>query len=157
FYNFITDKDGTINQTGSTSYKSLGWWAMRGFRALGEGVRVFEKVDPAYADKLAAAYVRTEAALGATLGNYGQMTHLHGFDIPAWIGEPDSTSIGVLALAAYERARPNATTEDILTKLAEGIAQYRLGDDSTYPFGMHPVQANAPGFSHTWGAHMTEA
>ncbi|MEO8391592.1 MAG: sugar-binding protein, partial [Chloroflexota bacterium] len=79
------------------------------------------------------------------------------YDIPAWIGEPDVTSIGLLGLAAYEQARPNRTTEDILTKIAEGLAQYHLGDDSTYPWGMHPVQANAPGFYHTWGAHMTHA
>ncbi len=157
FYNFITDEQGTINKTGSTSYKSLGWWAMRGFWALGEGVRVFNSVDKAFADRLATAYLRTETTLGTMLGNYGQMNHLHGFAIPAWIGEPDVTSIGLLALAAYQQARPNATTADILTKLADGIAQYRLGDDSTYPFGMHPVQANAPGYSHTWGAHMTMA
>ena len=157
FYNFVTDKSGTINRTGNTSYKSLGWWAMRGFWALGEGVRVFNKVDPAYANKLAQAYQRTEIALGATLGNYGQMTKVHGYDIPAWIGEPDVTSIGLLGLAAYEQARPNTTTESILTKLGEGLAQYHLGDDSTYPWGMHPIQANAPGFYHTWGAHMTHA
>ncbi|MFN8562057.1 MAG: hypothetical protein U0703_10645 [Anaerolineae bacterium] len=29
FYNFVTDKTGMINRTGGTSYKSLGWWAMR--------------------------------------------------------------------------------------------------------------------------------
>jgi hypothetical protein len=157
FYNFVTDKTGTINRDGNTSTKSLGWWAMRGMWALGEGVRVFSKVDSVYADKLSAAYLRSETALGATLGNYGQMNKLHGYDIPAWIGEPDVTSIGLLGLSAYEQARPNATTEGILTKLAEGLAQYHLGDDSTYPWGMHPVQANAPGFYHTWGAHMTEA
>ncbi len=157
FYNFVTDKDGTINRTGGTSYKSLGWWAMRGFWALAEGVRVFDKVDRAYADRLAEAYLRTEVAFGGTLGNYGQMNNVHGFDVPAWIGEPDVTGIGLLALAAYQQSRPNATTEGILTRLADGIAQYRLGDDSTYPWGMHPVQANAPGLFHTWGAHMAHA
>ncbi|MCC6803946.1 MAG: hypothetical protein IT319_13770, partial [Anaerolineae bacterium] len=157
FYNFVTDKDGTINRTGGTSYKSLGWWAMRGFWALGEGVRVFDSVDSVYADRLADAYLRTEAALAGTLGNYGQMSRVHGYDVPAWIGEPDVTSIGLLALSAYYQARPNETTADILTKIADGLAQYRLGDDSTYPWGMHPVQANAPGLFHTWGAHMTHA
>ncbi len=157
FYNFVTDKVGTINRTGGTSYKSLGWWAMRGFWALGEGVRVFDSVDPAYADRLSDAYLRTEAALAGTLGNYGQMSRVHGYDVPAWIGEPDVTSIGLLALSAYYQARPNTTTADILTKIADGIAQYHFGDDSTYPWGMHPVQANAPGLFHTWGAHMTHA
>lgn len=157
FYNFVTDASGTINRTGNTSYLSLGWWAMRGFWALGEGVRVFNTVDPAYADRLAAAYLRTETALGATLKNYGQINHVHGYAIPAWIGEPDVTSIGLLGLTAYEQARPNPTTEHIMTQLADGLAQYHFGDDSTYPWGMHPVQANAPGLYHTWGAHMTSA
>jgi hypothetical protein len=159
FYNFVYDREGTINERGNTSYKSLGWWAMRGLWALGEGVRVFNQVDPEYADVLAEAYLRTEAALGATMGNYGEMISVHGFDVPAWIpgGEPAVSAVGLLGLAAYHEARPNATTADIMTKLGDGLAQYRLGDHSTYPFGMHPVKANAPGFWHDWGSHTTHA
>ncbi|MBI5666539.1 MAG: hypothetical protein HZC41_00905 [Chloroflexi bacterium] len=159
FYNFVTDKQGTINRRGGTSFKSLGWWAMRGLWALGEGVRVFDKVDQAYADRLAEAYLRTEAALGDTLGNYGEFIERHGFRIPAWIpgGEPAVASVGLLGLAAYQQARPNDTTADIITKIADSVSQYRLGEDSVYPFNMHPVSANAPGFWHDWGAHMTHA
>lgn len=159
FYNFIFDTSGTINETGNTSYLSLGWWAMRGLWALGEGVRVFDTVDPAFANRLSETYLRTEAALGATLNNYGEMLSIHGFDVPAWIpgGEASVASIGLLGLSAYYQARPNATTADIITRIADGIAQYRLGDHSTYPFGMHPVRTNTPGFWHDWGAHMTHA
>lgn len=157
FYNFVYDREMTINEYGGTSYKSLGWWAMRGLWALGEGVRVFDSIDRAYADRLAEAYLRTESALGATLGNYGEYSQRHGFSIPAWIpgGEPAVASIGLLGLAAYHHARPNATTADIMTRIADGVAEYRLGDHLTYPFGMHPVRSNAPGFWHDWGAHMT--
>jgi hypothetical protein len=159
FYNFVTDSSGTINRTGGTSYKSLGWWAMRGLWALGEGVRVFDQLDPEYADRLSESYLRTEAALGGTMGNYGETFTIHGFDVPAWIpgGEPAVASVGLLGLSAYYQARPNETTADIMTKIADGISQYRLGDHSTYPFGMHPVASNAPGFFHDWGAHMTHA
>lgn len=159
FYNFVTDPAGTINRTGSTSYKSLTWWAMRGFWALGEGVRVFDRVDRTFADQLAAAYQLTESAIAKTLGNYGQMNTLHGFQIPAWLpnGESDSSAIGALGLAAYYQARPNPQTADTLTKIASGIAAYRLGDDQTYPFGMHPVSDRAPGYWHDWGAHMVDA
>lgn len=158
-YNFVTDKTGTINERGGTSYKSLGWWAMRGLWSLGEGVRVFDTVDPAYADQLAAAYLKTEAALGATMTNYGEYTSLHGFEIPAWIpgAEPAVASVGLLGLSAYYQARPNETTAEIITKIADGVAEYRLGDHAEYPFGMHPVLANAPGFWHDWGAHNTHA
>ncbi|MHB8627868.1 MAG: sugar-binding protein [Aggregatilineales bacterium] len=159
FYNFVTNASGTINQTGSTSYKSLTWWAMRGFWALGEGVRVFDRVDRAYADQLAAAYQLTESAIAKTLGNYGQMNTLHGFQIPAWLpnGASDSSAIGLLGMAAYYQARPNPQTADTLTKIADGIAAYHLGDDNTYPFGMHPVSDRAPGNWHDWGAHMVDA
>ncbi|MEP6984743.1 MAG: hypothetical protein ABI970_04045, partial [Chloroflexota bacterium] len=38
FYNFVFDRQGTINKIGNTSYKSVDWWAMRALWALGEGV-----------------------------------------------------------------------------------------------------------------------
>ncbi len=159
FYNFVTDSAGTVNERGNTSYKSLGWWAMRGLWALGEGVRVFDAVDPAYADQLEAAYLRTEAAIAATLTNYGTYNEVHGFRVPAWIPTSESTvaGIGLLGLAAYQQARPNETTAALITQIADGISEYRLGDHSTYPFGMHPARSNAPGFWHDWGAHMTHA
>jgi hypothetical protein len=159
FYNFVTDSAGTINERGGTSYKSLGWWAMRGLWALGEGVRAFDDVDPAYADQLAEAFQRTEAALAATLTNYGDYQEIHGFRVPAWIpsSEPAVAGVGLLGLAAYQQARPNETTGTLITQIADGVAEYRLGDHSTYPFGMHPVASNAPGFWHDWGAHMTHA
>ncbi len=159
FYNFVFTREGQINERGNTSYKSLGWWAMRALWALGEGVRVFNEVDPAYADELAAAFERTQTALGATMGNYGEYAMLHGFEIPAWIpsAEPAIASIGLLGLSAYYQARPNDATAGIITRIADGIAHYRLGTDSEYPFGMHPTNSNAPGFWHNWGAHMPHA
>jgi len=159
FYNFVFDREGTINLTGGTSFKSLGWWAMRALWSLGEGVRVFDPVDSAYADVLAEAYQRTESALGATLGNYGEMIDVHGFSVPAWLpgGESTVASVGLLGMSAYYRARPNETTADIITKIADGVSMYRLGDDTLYPWGAHPTRANAPGFWHNWGAHMPHA
>ncbi len=159
FYNFVLDRQGTINRTGGTSYKSLEWWAMRALWALGEGVRVFDRVDPAYADQLAVSYRKTERAIAGLVTNYGEFVTLHGFKIPAWLpnGAADSTGVGLLGMAAYYRARPNTDTEALLTKIADGIAAYRLGNDSAYPFGMFPVLANAPGYWHDWGAHQGHA
>lgn len=159
YYNFIFTREGEINRLGGTSFKSLGWWAMRALWSLGEGVRVFDEVDSEYADELAQAYQRTESAVAATMGNYGQYTSLHGFEIPAWIpfNEPAVASVGLLGMTAYYQARPNDTTAETITRIAEGIAQYRLGDDLEYPFGAHPTRSNAPGFWHNWGAHMPHA
>lgn len=159
YYNFIFTRDGEINRLGGTSFKSLGWWAMRALWSLGEGVRIFDAVDPEYADELAQAYRRTESAVAATMGNYGQYTMLHGFEIPAWIpfNEPAVASVGLLGMSAYYQARPNDATAETITRIADGIAQYRLGDDLEYPFGVHPTRSNAPGFWHNWGAHMPHA
>jgi Carbohydrate family 9 binding domain-like len=159
FYNFVTDRDGTKNTTGNTSFKSLGWWAMRGLWALGEGIRVFTKLEPEYAARLETAYLKTETALANALGNYGETIALHSFEIPAWIpgGEPTVASIGVLGMVAYYRANPNQRTAAVITKIADGLAQYRLGDHTIYPFGMHPLRSNAPGFWHDWGSHVSHA
>lgn len=159
FYNFVYDAQGTINTQGSTSYKSLGWWAMRGMWALAEGVRVFGDVDPAYAAGLEAAYLRTESRLADSLSSVGTYSQLHGYSIPAWIpgGAPDVASVGLLALTSYYRAHPNPTTQAIIEPIADGIAAYRVGDCDTYPFGMIPVTTNAPGYWHAWGSHMVHA
>src|SRR5690606_2054594 len=122
--NFVFNREGMINRTGGTSFKSLGWWAMRGLWLLGEGIRVFDSVDPAYADELAQIYLKTEEEVAGTLGNYGEMLEIHGFTVPAWIpgGESTVASVGLLGLTAYYRARPNETTADIITKIADGVA-----------------------------------
>lgn len=160
FYNFTFDDKGTINTEGNTSYKTLqGWWAMRGLWALAEGVRVFSPVDESYAAELEAAYLLTESALAANLAEYGVYSPLHGFNVPAWIpgGAPDVASVELLALTSYYRAKPNPDTAALIEHIADGIAEYRLGDSNTYPFGMIPVTTNAPGYWHAWGSHMVHA
>jgi len=159
FYNFVKDRNGTINTTGNTSYKSLDWWAMRALWALGEGVRVFESVDKTYADELTSSYLLTEKAIAGMITNYGDTTDLHGNKIPAWLpnGASDSSSVGLLGMVAYYRTRRNTATADLITKIAEGVAVYQLGNSQAYPFGMHPVSTNAPGYWHDWGAHQGQA
>jgi hypothetical protein len=103
FHNFVTDRVGTINTQGNTSYKSLGWWAMRGLWALAEGIRVFDAVDPGYAAELQEAYMLTESALAATLQNYGTTSQLHGYSIPAWIPDGAADVSGVLWYASQPR------------------------------------------------------
>ncbi len=160
FYNFVLDDQGTINTDGKTSYKSLGWWAVRGLWALAEGYRVFSSVDPAYAAELQASYRLTETALAAAYsGHYGEYNLVHGHRVPAWIpnGAADESSIALQAFSTYYRANPNPQTKALIEYLADGIAQYHLGDSLTYPFGMHPVTTNAPGYWHAWGSHQIHA
>ncbi|NLF79402.1 MAG: hypothetical protein GX573_27225 [Chloroflexi bacterium] len=161
FYNFVTDSAGNINTQGTTSYRTLtGWWAMRGLWALAEGYRVYAGLDPAYAADLQAAYLLTERALKAeVLHSYGTYSYLHGFAIPAWIpgGAADVSSVMLLALVSYYRADPNPDTQALIEHVASGISEYVLGDSATYPFGMHPVTTNAPGYWHAWGSQMVHA
>lgn len=159
FYNFVTDREGTINTDGATSYKSTGWWAVRAMWALAEGYRIFADVDADYASDLQASYRKIEAALAEEATSYGEYNQLHGFSIPAWIpgGAADVSSIALLGLTAYYRTDPNPDTAALIEHIADGLAAYRLGDSKTYPFGMHPVTTNAPGYWHAWGSRHVHA
>ncbi len=157
FYNFITDRAGTINKTGNTSYKSSGWWAARGAWALGTGYRVLQKTDPAYAEKLRAAFTRTRDAWTREVAvNYGKYSPTHGVNVPGWLisGGADVSSIAALALLEYDAATGglDAPTRDLLSKLCEGLSAYQHGDTRNYPFGLHPDSAAAPTAWHAWGS-----
>ena len=157
FYNFITDRSGTINQTGNTSFKSSGWWAARAARALGAGYRVMRTVDPDYASQLDQAFQRIlDVWAGEVATNYGKYDQVHGIPVPAWLisGGSDVTSIAVLALLEYDTATDgqDAATRDVLTKLSEGLAAYQAGDHRNFPFGWHPDSATSPFTWHAWGS-----
>ena len=157
FYNFITDRAGTINKTGNTSYKSSGWWAARAAWALGAGFRVLKGVDPAYAVRLQSSFTRIRDVWAREMAaNYGKYSTMHGVRVPGWlIGQgADVTSIAVLALLEYDEATGggDAPTRDLLSKLCEALAAYQHGDARNYPWGMHPDSAAAPFSWHAWGS-----
>jgi hypothetical protein len=157
FYNFITDRAGTINQTGNTSFKSSGWWAARAAHALGAGYRVMRDLDPVYASQLEQAFKRIrDVWAGEVSTTYGKYEQLHGVQVPAWLisGGSDVTSIAALALLEYDSATDgqDAATRELLTKLCEGLAAYQAGDDRNYPFGWHPDSATSPFTWHAWGS-----
>jgi hypothetical protein len=159
YYNFVTNREGTINEQGSTSYKSWSWWAARGQWALAAGYRVFRDVDPGYAAELQAAYLRGEEALQRAMGPVGAYTDLHGVRIPAWLigGGSDLTAMAVLGLAEYYQVEPNSQTRQLLTNLANGLANYQLGGAGEYPFAAHPSSAGSTALWHAWGSHQVHA
>lgn len=157
FYNFILDRAGTINETGTTSLKSSGWWAARAAYALAAGVRVLGSLDADYASQLEQAFERIrDVWAGEVAAYYGKYDQLHGVPVPAWLiaGGSDVTSIAVLALLEYDRATggQDAATRDLLAKLSEGLATYQAGDHRNYPFGWHPDNATSPFSWHAWGS-----
>ena len=157
FYNFILDRTGTINQTGNTSFKSSGWWAARGARALGAGYRVLRSVDPSYASKLDQAFRRIRDVWASEVeANYGKYNPVHGVQVPAWLiaDASDVTSVAMLALLEVDRATggQDVATRDLLTKLSEALAAYQVGDARNFPFGWHPDSATSPLSWHAWGS-----
>jgi hypothetical protein len=162
FYNFILDRAGTINKTGNTSFKSSGWWAARAARALGTGYRVIHSIDPAYASQLDQAFQRIRDVWDNEVAvNYEKYDQVHDVRVPAWLiaGGSDVTSIAVLALLEYDRAKggQDVVTRDLLTKLSEGLAAYQMGDPRNYPFGWHPDSTTSPFTWHAWGSTQTFA
>ncbi|MCX8066554.1 MAG: hypothetical protein N3B68_01795 [Anaerolineae bacterium] len=159
YYNFVLDRQGTINRNGRTSYKSWGWWAARGQWALAAGYRVFRKVDPDYAARLRAAYLRGEEALGRAIGPVGTYNELHGVRVPAWLvgNGSDLSSLAILGLAEYYAVEPNGRTRQLMANLANGVAAYQLGGPGQYPFGAHPSTTTSTALWHAWGSHQVHA
>jgi len=159
YYNFVTDREGTINEQGRTSYESWGWWAARGQWALAIGYRVFRESDPDYAAELQAAYLRGEEALQRAIGPVGAYTDLHGVEIPAWLlgGGSDLSALAVLGLAEYYQVEPNSQTRQLLTNLSNGLANYQVGEAGEYPFAAHPSSAGSTALWHAWGSHQVHA
>jgi hypothetical protein len=159
YYNFILDRDGTINTDGRTSYKNWGWWAARGQWALAAGSRVFLDQDPHYADKLKKAYLLGEQALANAIGPVGAYEELHGEKIPAWFVEngSDLSSLALLGLLEYNSFQPNSRTKQLITNLANGVAGYQLGGPGEYPYRAHPSNITSTALWHAWGSHQVHA
>lgn len=159
YFNFVRDREGTINRDGITSYEDWGWWAARGQWALARGIAAFRVTDPPYAERLRSAYLRGEAALERALIAVGTYGELHGERVPAWLlkGGTDVSSLALLGLAEYAAVEPNPTTRRLAFALGQAVAEYRLGDADDYPFGLRPSTATSLGYWHGWGAHTVQA
>ena len=159
YYNFVYDRQGTINQGGRTSYKSWGWWAARGQWALAAGLRVFHNEDREYAQKLQQAYLLGEQALRGAIGPVGAYDEIHGVKIPAWLigGGSDVSALALLGLLEYYQVEPNSNTRQLITNLANGIAAFQLGGPGEYPYAAHPSSTSSTALWHAWGSHQTHA
>lgn len=159
YYNFILDRDGTINKDGRTSYKNWGWWAARGQWALAAGYGSFIDQDPDFAEQLKEAYLLGEEALGDAIGPVGAYEELHGEKIPAWFIEngSDLSSLAVLGLLEYYAVEPNSRTKQLVANLANAVAAYQLGGSGEYPFSAHPSNTTSTALWHAWGSHQVHA
>lgn len=158
YYNFVADDQGTINRDGPTSRKEEGWWAARGQWALARGLSTFESRDPAFAARLEKAYRRGESALRQSLGEAQPPHELHGVSVPGDLpgGAADLSGLLLLGLCDYQSVHPNAQTQALIERLADGVSHYRPGDGRTSPFGVHPDTTFSLSRWHAWGSHQVQ-
>ncbi|MBI2427884.1 MAG: hypothetical protein HYV29_03660 [Ignavibacteriales bacterium] len=139
FYNFIY-ADRSINRSGITSYKSLGWWAARGIWCFGMGYRIFEREDPQFADRLKNGIQKTFFHLDTLLRHYKKKKTVAGYDIPQWLlyeSGADATTELVLGLIEYYKAMDDVKVKEYIEKLCEGMMVMQDGDANTFPYGVH--------------------
>ena len=155
FYNFIF-ADHSINRTGQTSYKSLGWWTARAVWAMGEGYRVWRERDPAYAAALQDHLQKAFTHIDSLLQHYPRVDTVNGFAVPRWLlhnSAADATSELVLGLSAYYRASGDARVKAYLQRFGEAFVISQLGDRGQFPYGAirswHQVW-------HGWGNAQTQ-
>jgi hypothetical protein len=152
FYNFV-NKDLSINTDGPTSKKSFNWWAARGMWALGLGYKIFEKVDPIYAEKLEQSFLLANKALQNTINkDYDKYRIMNGIKIPAWIDGFDAMSNALAGLAEYYQVKPNEAVKDSMLKLGRGLMEFQYGDFDEYPFNAHLDWSGSPTLWHAWGS-----
>ncbi|GGE24400.1 hypothetical protein GCM10011571_28170 [Marinithermofilum abyssi] len=152
FYNFVF-KDYSINREGPTSYKSMGWWAARGMWAMGHGYRVFQKEDPAFAERLRKHFLLANEALQRKINaKYGDYRSLHGAKVPAWMDEYDALSNALLGLTEFYRAEPLPVVKESMVKLGDGLSWYQLGSFSRYPYQAHMEWSGSIQLWHAWGS-----
>ena len=163
FYNFVFP-DGTVNRDGHTSYKSFGYWAVRGLWSLCEGYRVFKDTDAVYGEKLNEHIKKAISNLDpvnskSPLNKYGSYTEIKGSSMPAWlVGEgSDQTATAVVALCAYYEVNPGPEIKEIIEKLCEGIVKMGKGSSCDFPFFMHIPYLYAPNQWHAWGSRQMMA
>lgn len=156
FYNFIY-ADHSINRAGKTSYKSLGWWAARGVWALGEGYRIFRKIDSSYAVLLKNHVEKTFFNMDTLLEHYPEIENINGFRVPRWLlynSAADATSELLLGLAAFAQASGDMKVKGYAKKFAEGLVKMQIGDAQTFPYGLFLSWQN---IWHGWGNSQTQA
>jgi hypothetical protein len=156
FYNFVL-ADHTINRTGKTSYKSFGWWAVRGVWSMSLGYRVFKDIDTAFASRLKSGIVRTFPHIEALLKKYGEAKNTGQLRIPQWLvydSGADASSELLLGLIEYYRVTHDSRVREYIKKLADGLMMMQDGDATTFPYGLHRSWET---MWHMWGNGQTQA
>ncbi len=150
FYNYIRS-DHSINRDGTTSRKSFGWWAARGFWAMSLGYRVFRPIDAAFASRLRAGIECSLPQAMKLLDRYGRVDTVHGIRTPRWLlyeSAADATGELALGLLEWHSATRDARTQRLIDRLARGMIIMQEGDAQIFPYGLHRSWETT---WHMWG------
>ena len=156
FCNFIMH-DHSVNTTGQTSYKSFGWWGVRGVWCMSVGYRLLRDRDPEFASLLKKGIERTFSHIDSLFLKYGRVQELKGYKTPQWLlyeSGADVTSELLLGLCDYYRATNDKDVKKRIEKLAEGLMVMQDGDIKKSPHGLHRSWQT---MWHMWGNGQTQA
>ncbi|HUL43684.1 MAG TPA: hypothetical protein VLY03_04950 [Bacteroidota bacterium] len=156
FYNFI-HADHSINADGRTSYKSFGWWGVRGMWCLSAAYRVFRNRDSVLAASLRIGIVRTFPHIDSLLKSYNTFKAVKGYRVPQWLlygSGSDVTSALILGLSEYYQATHDRNVGTYIRKFAQGLITMQDGNLKTAPYGLHRSWET---MWHMWGNDQTAA
>lgn len=158
FFNFLRE-DGTINQSGPTSYPDHGWWASRAIWALGTGARHFAESDPELVERLRTSASKLMPYYDQELDDYGQTHEENALEVPDWLikDASDVTSEAVLGLLELYRHQPDEAMRARIAKLCDGMTFLQIRDDRVFMYGAHPSNTTTPWRWHHWGSRQTMA
>lgn len=178
FYNFI-DSTLQINKSYRTSQKSFGFWAARGYWALGMGYRIFNDRDPDFAAKLKDAFLKCKIPIKQNLEFYKKYIEINGRKYPLWLVNKygaDATATLLLGINEFLKTEAVARSPDkndpfkgsepsrvfvsrdtmlekYASQFAEGIIDMQVEDGTIYPGAF----LSWPELWHAWGNAQTQA
>ena len=161
--------DGTLTPSADPiefpdpSDSDASYWLARTIWAFGEGYAAFVEEDTDFAAFLDARLTLALDAVDRQVIEpyYGTHQVVDGLQWPAWLiaDGADASSEAIYGLVAYVAAGGAASddAEELLVRLAEGIALMQLGDATTWPFGTLMPWAGSRSVWHAWGDQMAGA
>jgi hypothetical protein len=164
FYNFIYD-DLSINKFGQTSNnESFKWWACRALWAMGYAYNMFSKlnIERDLRDSLALRIEKTLLKAIRTINKSDVYERFIAWNVPArgyWLLEngTDASAEAVLGASLYYEISRSETAKWVVEKLCKAISTYQFGDESNFPFCMHPSFTPNLYIWHSWGSRQSYA
>jgi len=161
FFNWIA-ADGQPASCNNDNADQFGYPEVHALWALATGIKNFEQHDPAFAQKMHAAFWRSFAHVDSCLRRYGKFYEKAGMQFPEWLpfrSSADAASVLVLAGAALAPSGLNQTPqaqrlEEAMQRLAEGIQKMQTGDAGQFPHGAHLAFET---YWHGWGNYAMQA